>query len=242
MTMARDASPAPDRSVDDARTPAMAPHPIGHVGSVNVGAPRRVRWHGRTVTTAIWKQPVSGRVAARDVNLVGDDQADRRVHGGPTKAIYAYAEVDYRWWSEQLGSPLGPGTFGDNLTVAGIDLATAVVGERWRVGSATLRVTEPRIPCFKLGIRMGDAAFVDRFADAARPGTYLAIDQPGDIGSGDAIHLLHRPDHGVTIGTVERAYHGRPELLPALTELEDLSESWRDWARRQLGRERSRQA
>jgi MOSC domain-containing protein YiiM len=240
--MARDDSPPPDRRVDGVRTPAMSAHSIGHVGSVNVGAPRRVRWHGRTVTTAIWKQPVSGPVAARDVNLAGDDQADRRVHGGPTKAIYAYAEMDYRWWAEQLGSPLVPGSFGENLTVAGVDLAAAVVGERWQVGSATLRVTEPRIPCFKLGIRMGDAAFVDRFADAARPGTYLAIEQPGDIGAGDAINMLHRPDHGVTIGTVERAYHGRPELLPLLTELEDLSESWRDWARRQLSRERSRRA
>jgi MOSC domain-containing protein YiiM len=240
--MARDAAPAPDRRVDGARPPTTSPRLIGHVGSVNVGAPRRVRWHGRTVTTAIWKQPVSGRVAARDVNLAGDDQADRRVHGGPTKAIYAYSEADYRWWAEKLDSPLGPGTFGDNLTVAGVDLAAAVVGERWGIGSATLRVTEPRIPCFKLGIRMGDAAFVDRFADAARPGTYLAIEQPGDIGAGDAIHLLDRPDHGVTVGTVERAYHGRLELLPSLPDLEDLSESWRDWARRQLSRERSRRA
>ena len=101
---------------------------------------------------------------------------------------------------------------------------------------------EPRIPCFKLGIRMGDGAFVERFADAARPGAYLAIDQSGEIRAGDAIHVLHHPDHGVTIGTVERAYHGRPELLPSLTELEDLSESWRDWAHRQLARERSRPA
>jgi MOSC domain-containing protein YiiM len=240
--MAREASPVPERGVDDARTPAISPHAIGHVTSVNVGAPRRVRWHGRTVTTAIWKQPVRGPVAARDVNLAGDDQADRRVHGGTTKAIYAYAEADYRWWAEQLDSPLAPGTFGENLTIAGVDLAAAVIGERWQVGTATLRVTEPRIPCFKLGIRMGDAAFVDRFADAARPGTYLAIEQPGDIGAGDEIHMLHRPDHGVTVGTVERAYHGRPELLPPLTELEDLSESWRDWARRQLTRERSRRA
>jgi MOSC domain-containing protein YiiM len=240
--MARDPSAAPDRRVDGGRTTAMTPHPIGHVGSVNVGAPRTVRWHGRTVTTAIWKQPVSGPIAARDVNLAGDDQADRRVHGGPTKAIYAYAQEDYRWWSEQLESPLSPGTFGENLTIVGVDLAAAVVGERWQVGSATLRVTEPRVPCFKLGIRMGDAAFVDRFADAARPGTYLAIETPGDIGAGDAIHLLHRPHHGVTVGTVERAYHGRRELLPSLADLEDLSESWRAWAHRQLTRERSRRA
>jgi len=108
------------------------------------------------------------------------------------------------------------------------------VGELWQVGTVTLRVTEPRIPCFKLGIRMGDVGFVDRFADAARPGTYLAIELAGGVGAGDAIHLLHRPRHNVTIGDVERAYHGDVDLLPRLADLEDLSESWRRWAQRQL--------
>jgi MOSC domain-containing protein YiiM len=217
----------------------MSSEPIGLVVSVNVGQPREVRWHGRTVTTAIWKQPVSGRIPAADVNLDGDDQADRRVHGGPTKAIYAYAAEDYQWWADGLGSPLEPGTFGENLTVAGTDLNAAVVGERWQVGTAILRVTEPRMPCFKLGMRMGDATFVDRFANAARPGTYLAIEHPGDVGAGDTITLLQRPDHGVTIGAVERAYHGHPELLPTLANLEGLSDSWRSWARRHLARHQS---
>jgi|ERR671919_1046192 MOSC domain-containing protein YiiM len=206
------------------------------VASVNVGQPRRVRWHDRTVTTGIWKQPVSGRVRAAGVNLDGDGQADRRVHGGPSKAIYAYAVEDYRWWGQELGSPLAPGTFGENLTIAGIDLAAAVVGERWRVGTTTLRVTEPRIPCFKLGIRMGDAAFVHRFATAARPGTYLTIEQPGDVGAGDTINLLHRPNHGVTVGGVERAYHGHADLLPLLAGLDDLSDAWRTWARKKIAR------
>jgi MOSC domain-containing protein YiiM len=208
-----------------------------HVVSVNVGRPRQVRWHDRTVTTGIWKQPVEGRVRAANVNLDGDDQADRRVHGGPTKAIYAYSSEDYEWWARELGSPTAPGTFGENLTIAGIDLAAAVVGETWGIGTATLRVTEPRIPCFKLGIRMGDAAFVDRFASAARPGTYLAIEAPGDIEAGDAIRRVHRPRHGVTIGTVERAYHGHDELLPQLVDVEELSEGWRSWATRRLSRQ-----
>ena len=169
---------------------------IGHVVSVNVGRPRQVRWHDRTVTTGIWKQPVDRRLRAANVNLDGDDQADRRVHGGPTKAIYAYSSEDYEWWANELGSPIAPGTFGENLTIAGIDPATAVIGEIWRIGTTTLRVTEPRIPCFKLGIRMGDAAFVDRFADAARPGTYLAIDAPGRIGAGDAISRVTAPATG----------------------------------------------
>jgi MOSC domain-containing protein YiiM len=209
---------------------------IGRVVSVNVGQPREVCWHDRTVTTSIWKHPVAGRQRVAGINIVGDDQADRRVHGGPTKAIYAYAVADYQWWQNQLDEPLEPGTFGDNLTIAGIDPAGAVIGERWSVGTATLRVTEPRIPCFKLGLRMGDAAFVDRFAEAARPGTYLAIETEGDIGAADPIELLYRPDHGVTIGTVERAYHGHPELLPLLSHLEDLSASWRRWATQAMAR------
>jgi MOSC domain-containing protein YiiM len=209
---------------------------VARVLSVNIGRPREVEWHGRVVTTSIWKEPVTGRLRVEGVNIEGDDQADRRVHGGPTKSVYTYAVDDYRWWSEQLGHALAPGTFGENLTLDGIDPARAVIGERWKIRSAVLRVTEPRIPCFKLGIRMGDAAFVDRFADAARPGAYLAIESPGDIGAGDGIELLYRPEHGVTIATVERAYHAQPELLPRLVDLDDLSDSWRDWARRTRGR------
>jgi MOSC domain-containing protein YiiM len=182
------------------------PETIGHVVSVNVGQPRQVRWHGRTVTSAIWKQPVSGRVRVAGVNLDGDRQADLRVHGGPAKAIYVYAAEDYLWWGSELGSPFGPGTFGENLTVAGIDLTSVLVGERWRIGTATLRVTQPRSPCFKLAVRMGDAAFVGRFADAGRPGAYCAIEHPGDVAAGDTIELLSRPDHGVTIGAVERGW------------------------------------
>jgi MOSC domain-containing protein YiiM len=212
-------------------------HAIGRVVSVNVGRPRRVSWQGRTVTTAIWKRPVEGRHEVAGVNVDGDDQADRRVHGGPTKAIYAYAVADYRWWQQELeGRQIEPGTFGENLTVEGIDPAEAVIGERWRVGTAILRVTEPRIPCFKLGVRMGEAAFVDRFAVAGRPGTYLAIDGEGDIGAGDRIHLLERPGHALTVGIVARAYHGQAELLPLLPLVEDLSESWRQWATRAIAR------
>jgi MOSC domain-containing protein YiiM len=207
---------------------------IGQVISINVGQPRTVRWHGRDVTTGIWKQPVDGHRRLHGVNLDGDDQADRRVHGGPSKAVYAYATEDYAWWETVLTTTLTPGTFGDNLTVTGVDLAGCVVGEHWRVGSAVVRVTEPRIPCFKLGMRMGYAGFFKHFADAGRPGTYLAIDGEGDVGAGDPIELLHRPDHGVTIGTVERAYHGDHELRQSLVDLPELSTAWRDWAARAL--------
>jgi MOSC domain-containing protein YiiM len=209
---------------------------IGTVLSVNVGVPQTVRWHDREVTSAIWKEPVTGPRKVRGVNVDGDDQADRRVHGGETKALYVYAGEDYRWWSDQLGRDLGAGTFGDNLTTAGIEPSAAAVGERWAIGTVVVRVTEPRIPCFKLGIRMGDAEFVPRFAQAGRPGTYLAIEQEGELAAGDAIVLLDRPAAGITVGDVERTYHGHTDRLAALVDSPHLSESWRAWAARRLAR------
>jgi len=161
-----------------------------HVVSVNVGLPRVVEWHGRNVETAIWKAPVEGRVAVRGVNVDGDGQADLRVHGGPDKAVYAYAVEDYAWWSDALGRTLAPGTFGENLTVAGVDLSGAQVGSRWRVGTTLLEVTQPRFPCFKLGIRMGDAGFVEQFERAARFGAYFRIVEDGEVGAGDGIELV----------------------------------------------------
>jgi MOSC domain-containing protein YiiM len=209
---------------------------LGRVVSVNVGQTTTVQWHGRDVSSAIWKRPVAGKHRVDGVNIDGDDQADRRVHGGPTKSVYAYAAEDYAWWEAELGQHLEPGTFGENLTTEGIDLSAAVVGERWRIGTATLRVTEPRIPCFKLGMRMGDADFVGRFAEAGRPGTYLAIDTAGDLGASDVIELVDRPDYRLTVGEVERAYHMNRDLLPLLLDCPDLSEGWRNWARRALAR------
>jgi MOSC domain-containing protein YiiM len=203
---------------------------MAQVASVNVGRPRTIAWRGREVTTAIWKAPVAGRVPVRGVNVAGDDQADRRVHGGPDKSLYAYGLDDYRWWEATLGRPVGPGTFGDNLTVAGFDPSAALIGERWAVGSTVLEVTAPRIPCFKLGIRMGDDSFPRRFAAAMRPGTYLAIVQEGEIGAGDPIEVVHRPGHQVTARTVARAYHGERDLLPVLLDAPELSEGWRAWA------------
>ncbi|HLO35258.1 MAG TPA: MOSC domain-containing protein, partial [Candidatus Deferrimicrobium sp.] len=162
------------------------------IRSVNVGRPRTLEFRDGVVSTASWKSPVSGRVRVRGVNLDGDDQADREVHGGPDKAVYAYASEDTGWWAQELGRPLEPGTFGENLTTFGLDLAGAVVGERWAVGSTVLEVSQPRIPCYKLGIRMGDPMFPRQFAAAGRPGAYLRIVSEGDIGAGDAIRVLSR--------------------------------------------------
>lgn len=165
---------------------------LGRLESVNVGLPRKVEWFGRTVTTSIWKSPIAGRVRAEGVNLAGDRQADLRVHGGWSKSVYAYAIEDYAWWSEQLGEELGPGTFGDNFTVSGIDCSAAQPGDIWRIGTAVFAATQPREPCFKLGIRMGTAEFVKQFDAAQRYGIYLTIMEPGDVGAGDVIDITRR--------------------------------------------------
>ncbi len=174
----------------------------GRVVSVNVGTPRLVRWRNRDVLTSIFKNPVAGPVAVQGVNLVGDDQADRRVHGGPDKALYAYAQEDLDWWSLELGRVLTPGAFGENLTVAGVAVTDAVIGERWRVNDVLLEVSRPRTPCYKLGIRMSDDTFPRRFAAAGRPGAYLRILSAGTVTAGDSIIIESRPEHGMTVQSV----------------------------------------
>ena len=175
-----------------------------------MGEPRPVQVNGRTVWTAIWKSPVAGRVPLRGVNLLGDDQADRSVHGGPDKAVYAYSAEETELWEDELGVSLGPGAFGENLTVRGLPVSAAVIGERWALGSALLEVAQPRLPCFKLGLRMGDPGFVKRFAVTGRPGAYLRVISEGDIGAGDTIAVLERPAHGVTSELVSRAILSPP--------------------------------
>src|SRR5438046_6345300 len=128
--------------------------PAGKVISVNVGTVREFDYGGRPAKSAIWKSPVTGRVPARGVNLAGDEQADRAVHGGYDKAVYAYSIEDTRWWEAELGRTIGPGGFGENLTVEGLDLVASVVGERWDIGTAVLDVSGPRLPCWKRGLRM----------------------------------------------------------------------------------------
>jgi MOSC domain-containing protein YiiM len=214
----------------------------GIVETVNVGEPRPVELDGRTVWTAIWKRPVEGRVPLRGVNLRGDDQADRTVHGGPDKAVYAYGAEDTEWWEEQLGRSLGPGAFGENLTVRGLPVSEAVIGERWAVGSTLLEIAQPRLPCFKLGLRMGDPKFLKRFAAAARPGAYFRVIREGDIGAGDAIEVLDRPEHGVTSALVSRAILGEPELLAAAHLAPELPGELREWMAERAERRASRSA
>jgi MOSC domain-containing protein YiiM len=209
---------------------------LGRLVSVNVGRPRTVPWRNNGVSTAIWKQPVHGPVAVRGVNLDGDGQADRAVHGGPDKAVYAYGMADYRFWQAELGRELVPGTFGENLTIDGLDVSRATIGERWQIGSAIFEVSQPRIPCYKLGIRLGDAQFPRRFAAAERPGAYVRIVREGSLEAGDGVAVIARPAHGLTAALVARVYHSDRELLPRLLEVPELSADWRDWTHRMLSR------
>jgi MOSC domain-containing protein YiiM len=202
--------------------------------SVNVGRKRLVRYNGETISTAIWKSPVEGPVAVQGVNLAGDDQADRSVHGGVDKAVYSFSREDYDWWERELGMALDPGTFGENLTVRGIDPTAAVIGERWRIGPVLLEVSEPRFPCFKLGIRMGDPRFLKRFALARRPGTYLRIVEEGELAAGDEIEVTSIPTHGVTIGHFTEAYLGSRDALAGLLAADEIAPRWREWIEERL--------
>ncbi|HYP40340.1 MAG TPA: MOSC domain-containing protein [Chloroflexia bacterium] len=202
------------------------------VFSVNVGQVRGIEWLGKKATTAIWKSPVAGRVALAGVNFAGDDQADRRVHGGRDKAVYSYAREDEEWWEEELGRPLEPGAFGENLTFAGVNVTGAVIGERWEIGSALLEVAQPRIPCWKLGARMNDPHFPPVFAAAGRPGAYLRIIREGDIAAGDLVTVVYRPSHNLTVGDVARIYHSDHSQAHLLLNVPRLADMWPEWARR----------
>lgn len=208
--------------------PARA-QPHAFLVSVHIGRPRAVPGARGSVTTAIWKDPVEGRVAVRGVNLAGDEQADLSVHGGPDKAVYAYALEEVRDWQSELGRELGEAAFGQNLTTQGVDVSGAVIGERWRVGTALLEIAQPRQPCFKLGLRIGEPRFVRRFVQASRPGSYLRIIEEGDLGAGDPIAIVHRPDHGITSRMVFDAILRDSSLIPLVVEARQLPSELRSW-------------
>jgi len=197
--------------------------------SVNVGRPRTIGTGRRTITTSIWKDPVEGPVRAAGINLEGDEQADRQVHGGPDKAVYAYAVEDVAWWEGQLGRPLGPGIFGQNLDVSGLDVSGALVGDRWRIGSVLLEVRQPRLPCFKLALRMDDPRFVKRFGAAGRPGAYFSILEDGTLQAGDPVEVVDRPAHEITMRVFAEAYLRDHDRLPELLSVPALPDQWRSW-------------
>lgn len=178
--------------------------------SVNVAEPRTLRRRGRDAPTGLWKRSVEGAVVVGRLGLEGDVQADRRVHGGAQKAVYAYAVEDVRWWEEQLGRALGPGFFGENLTLRGVDVSGARIGERWEIRSALLEVSEARHPCWKLATKVGEPSFIKRFAGAGRPGAYLRVVREGELRAGDAVVVSPGPPDAPLI-----AARAAPEAAPA---------------------------
>ncbi len=214
----------------------------GRVLSVNVGTARQFEYSGRTARSAIWKTPAAGRIAARGVNLAGDEQADRQAHGGPDKAVYAYAVEDAQWWEKEIGRPVSHGEFGENLTTEGIDVNDALIGEHWEVGSTVLEVSEPRIPCWRLGARMNDPLFPRRFTEALRPGSYLRILVEGDVGTEDEIRIVDKPKTDLTIRDVFRIYTRDRHEAERLLAVPQMSDAWKRWAADFLQKVRGRPA
>ena len=209
--------------------------------SINVGRPREFDYNGRPAKSAIWKVPVRGSVGARGINLEGDEQADRKAHGGPDKAVYAYAVEDLRWWQTEIGRSIPYGGFGENLTTEGTEVNDALVGERWEIGTAVFEVSEPRVPCWRLGVRMNDALFPRRFTEAMRPGAYLRIFAAGDLSATDEIRIVEKPNHDLTIRDVFRIFIRDRHEVERLLAIRQMSESWKKWAENLL-RKRSASA
>ena len=210
------------------------------VVSVNVGLPREVHWKGKRATTAIFKEPVAGRVLVRTLNLDGDRQADLSVHGGPSKALYLYPGEHYASWRRELPEmTLSWGMFGENLTTEGLLEDAVNIGDRFRVGSAEVMITEPRLPCYKLGIRFGRNDIIKRFLASGRTGFYAAVLKEGDVAAGDAIEPLGRDPNNVTVPDITRLYvseRGNRELLRRALRVEALPEGWREYFREELAK------
>jgi MOSC domain-containing protein YiiM len=177
----------------------------------------------RVGRSGIDKRPIEGRASVQQLGLDGDAQLDRRDHGGEGQAVYAYGQEDAEWWERELDRALPPGRFGENLRTSGVDLTNAVLGERWRVGTALFEVTGPRIPCNTFARFWGVPQLVKRFTARGASGAYLRVLETGEVGAGDAVDVVHRPDHGITAGLAFRALtteqHRLPELAPALAHL-----------------------
>ncbi len=206
--------------------------------SVNVGLPRRIEWRGETVETAIFKDPVSGRVRVRELNLDGDRQADLSVHGGPAKAVYAYPSEHYAYWTRELGDTHLPwGVFGENLTTTGLTESGVRVGDRLKIGTAEFMVTQPRTPCFKLAIRFGRPDMLKRLLQTGRTGFYLSVLSEGDVGAGDDIVTTARDAQNVTVADIVSLYRSGGEdqlLLRRASELAALPDDWREYFGKRL--------
>ena len=208
--------------------------------SVNVGLPRKVTWKGRTISTGIFKQPVRDRVMVRLLNLDGDGQADLTVHGGLEKAVYVYPFEHYDYWRSELpDTELTLGNFGENFTTTGLKEDEVNIGDRFQIGTVKLMVTQPRLPCYKLGIRFGRPDMVKRFLVSRRTGFYFSVLQEGEVGVGDTLELVSRDNNNITVADITQLYtheQNSPELLHRAAQVEALPESWRDYFQQQSRR------
>jgi MOSC domain-containing protein YiiM len=206
--------------------------------SVNIGRPRDVRANGEIVRTSIWKSPRDGRVLASGVNLEGDEQSDLTVHGGQYKSVYIYPSEHYAYWREQLpGADLPWGVFGENLTIEGLLETDVCIGDRIGIGSAEFQVTQPRQPCFKLGIRFGREDMLKRFVASGRSGFYVSIVTPGEVGRGDEIRFTHRAADSISVSDIFALKMGNAASSDALrraASIDGLTPSWREHFRSRL--------
>ena len=207
-----------------------------HIVSVNVGEPREVLWKTQKVSTAIFKSAVEGPVPVKSLNLRGDRQADLSVHGGPYKAVYGYPSEHYEYWRKEFPQAELPwGAFGENLTTQGLLEEELHIGDRLRIGSALLMVTQPRVPCYKITIRFDRDDMIKRFIDSNTSGFYFSVIEEGEISAGLSVEIVHRDPAAVSVNDINHLYYGRshsPELLQRAVGVEALPESWRKHLRK----------
>lgn len=209
-----------------------------NIATIAVGGPRTIFWNGEEVVTSIFKTPVPGPVRARRHNLEGDRQSDLRVHGGEFKAVYAYAAEHYDWWRARLGRELEPANFGENLTIREFDEPGLCIGDIIRIGDAELEATQPRLPCFKLGIRFGNPGMVKAFANSRRWGIYFRVAQEGQIAVGDTVRIVRRDPVHLPVYEIARVYMFDRDDVTTMRRLaahERLDPGWRAWLWRRLG-------
>jgi len=212
--------------------------------SLNCGLPRELEWHGRTVTTGIFKESVGGRVALRKLNLDGDRQADLTVHGGEAKAVYCYPLSHYEYWKAELpGCNLPMGMFGENFTTDGLSENSVFLGDKFSIGTAEVVVTQPRLPCYKLGIRFQSDEMVKRFLAAGRTGFYVAVTREGNVAAGDTIVSIQRDPNSVPVSEVTRLFvtkqYSEGDFISArrMLHIAALPDSWKDYFRQRLQRQ-----
>jgi MOSC domain-containing protein YiiM len=206
--------------------------------SVNVGLPRETIWKGREVKTGIFKEPIEDPVMVRKLNLDGDGQADLSVHGGLDKAVYGYPSEHYDYWRHELpGMNLPWGMFGENFTTEGLLEGALNIGDRFRIGSSVLMVTQPRMPCYKLAVKFGRDDIVKQFLRSGRPGFYFSVLEEGEVSAGDEIELISRDENNVTVADITRLYVSEKDnldLLHRAVQIEALPESWRGYFRHRI--------